>query len=147
MIKKKIKKCSCGCGKEGLIWSKGMLKECYFKHFPSKPLKKGGKIAKYSEKGLIKKEAKKVYLEAQFKLFEQHWNSKPHYCESCGKWLGNENLSIFHDHLIEKSKRIDIALEINNLYLCCADCHSLKTNGFPTEKHKIAIEKAKELYE
>ena len=123
------------------VWSKGLCKS----HTPKKPLNSKKKaINKISEKGKQKKEEKKEYLVKQFELFEKHWNLKPHYCESCGKWLGNENNICFHDHLIEKSKRRDLALEIDNLFLVCMGCHNLKTNGFPTENHKKAIEKVKE---
>lgn len=142
MLKSKKKICS-GCGKEAYIFSKGKCKLCQ----PKKPLKSKKKaINKISVKGKQKKEEKKEYLVKQFELFEKHWNLKPHYCESCGKWLGNENNLCFHDHLVEKSKRRDLALEIDNLFLVCMDCHNLKTNGFPTENHKKAIEIAKEKY-
>lgn len=40
----KNKKCKCGCGRSGRLWSKGMLKECYFRENPPKP------IAKFSKK-------------------------------------------------------------------------------------------------
>lgn len=39
-IQPKRKLCKCGCGKEGFIWSKGMLRPCYLKAFPPKPIKK-----------------------------------------------------------------------------------------------------------
>ena len=138
MLKKK-KRCS-NCKQECFLWGKQLCKKCFSALYPPKPIKK------VSKKGIEKKSAKKIYLEAQFKLFEEHWNTKPHYCESCGKWLGKENLSVFHDHLIEKSKRKDIALDIRNLYLVCFDCHSSRHNGFPTEKHKKAIELAKQIF-
>jgi len=141
MIKQKKKLCV-ECGKEAYIFSKGRCKSCT----PNKSLKKSYISKKPTEKSLIKKEEKKEYNLLQWELFEKHWNLKPHYCESCNKWLGNENNLCFHDHLIEKSSRKDIALEIENLFLVCFDCHGLKTNGFPTEKHKIAILKAKEKY-
>ena len=149
----KNKVCSCGCGKSGKIWSKGMLKQCFFRLNSSKPIKKNSKSLKKSflskkptEKQIQKNIEKKEYNLLQWELFEKHWNLKPHYCESCNKYLGSENNLCFHDHLIEKSSRRDIALEIENLYLCCFDCHNLKTNGFPTENHKKAIKIAKEKY-
>lgn len=113
---------------------------------PTKPIKKSYLSKQLTPKALVKKEEKKEYNLLQWELFEKHWNLKPHYCESCGKYLGTENNLCFHDHLIEKSSRKDIALEIDNLFLVCFDCHGLKTNGFPTDKHKIAINKAKEKY-
>lgn len=128
------------------VWSKGLCKS----HSPKTPLKKNSKPLKKSylskkptEKQIQKNIEKKEYNLLQWKLFEKHWNSKPHYCESCNKYLGSENNLCFHDHLIEKSSRKDIALEIKNLFLCCFDCHNLKTNGFPTQKHTKAIKQAK----
>ena len=40
----KKKKCKCGCGKEGYIFSHGMIKECYQRKNPTTP------IAKFSKK-------------------------------------------------------------------------------------------------
>lgn len=139
MLKKK--KICRGCNKEQLLWKDKLCKSCSLKQNKPKSIKK------VSEKGILKKEQKKEYLKEQIALFEKHWNSKPHYCESCGKWLGNENNLCFHDHLLEKSNRRDLALNIDNLYLCCFDCHNAKTNGFPTKNHKKAIEKAKQLFD
>lgn len=80
-------------------------------------------------------------------FFLKIWNKKPRYCQSCGKWLGREIKTIFFDHLLEKSKYPQFALEEENIYLCCMTCHEKKTNGFPTEKHKEAIEQAKIKFE
>lgn len=67
-------------------------------------------------------------------------------CESCGKKLSIIPRTYYFDHLIEKSKRPDLAMEAENIFLCCLECHSLKTNGHPTEKHQEAIRKAKERF-
>jgi len=67
-------------------------------------------------------------------------------CWSCGKKLHEPVRSYYFDHLIEKSKRPDLALERANIFLCCLTCHSLKTDGHPTEVHREAIEKAKEKF-
>ena len=75
-------------------------------------------------------------------LYHLHWRSKEHKCESCGKYLGRENKTYFHDHLLEKNKYPNFAYELWNLYLVCFECHDKKTRGFPTENHKKAIEKA-----
>jgi len=39
----KNKKCKCGCKREGRIWAKGMLKECYMRENPPKPISKFSK--------------------------------------------------------------------------------------------------------
>lgn len=140
MIKVKEKLCSCGCGKIGRIWSKGMLKECSMKLNPPK------KIQYKSDKQKLKDVEKKEYTNNQFKMFFDIWNKRKHYCESCGKWLGTEPLSIFFDHLLEKSIHKNLALIEENIYLCCGECHTKKTNGFPTTQHLTAINKAKQLF-
>lgn len=80
----------------------------------------------------------------QLELFELHWNTKSHYCQSCNAYLGKENKTIFHDHLLEKSKYPQFRFELWNLYLVCLKCHDEKSRGFPTVNHKLAIEKAYE---
>lgn len=137
MIQKKKKLCKCGCGQEGFIWSQGMLKECFLRLNPPK------KITYKSAKQKVKDAEKKEYNSKQFNLFYDIWAKRKHYCESCGLWLGNEPLSLFFDHLLEKSKHPKLALNEENIFLCCGDCHSKKTNGFPTENHLKAINKAK----
>lgn len=84
-----------------------------------------------------------------YDLFVKIWLSIPpglRKCESCGKHLHNPVRDYYFDHLIEKSKRPDLALERDNIFLCCLVCHSLKTDGYPTYLHKSAIEKAKERF-
>ena len=137
MVTKKKKVCKCGCGKEGFIWSQGMLKECFLRLNPPK------KIAYKSAKQKVKDVAKREYTQKQFNLFYDIWTKRRHYCQSCNLWLGDEPLSIFFDHLLEKSKFPEFALLEENIFLCCGDCHSKKTNGFPTENHLKAINKAK----
>lgn len=141
-----MKKCKNKNCESTKIWSKGFCRYHFLQENPPKPIKKSGKIAKISVKGEIKKQKKKEYTEEQFKMFLEIWTNNPHYCQSCNKYLGEEPLSLYFDHLIEKSARRDLALVKENIYICCGDCHSSKTSGFPTEKHKKAIELAKERY-
>src|SRR5581483_4805410 len=72
-------------------------------------------------------------------LYMKVWQAEPHYCMSCGKWLGDEPRTTFFDHLLEKSKYPEHEFDIDNIYLCCWDCHSRKTNGQPTKEHEEAI--------
>ena len=138
MIKQKKKICL-GCNTPQYIFSWGKCKTCYNKEY-KKPIKK------ISERGKILKEKKKEYTKLQFELFQEIWNERKHNCQSCGFWLGNEPKSIFFDHLIEKSKRKDLALIKENILLVCENCHSCKTMGFPTAKHLEYINKVKEIY-
>lgn len=71
------------------------------------------------------------------------WDRK---CQSCGAILNREPRTYYFDHLIEKSKRPDLAMEKDNIFICCLTCHALKTDGHPTEVHRAAIEKAKEKF-
>lgn len=136
----RIKKCKFdGCDRNS--WKGGFCQIHCEKS--GKGLKKGGNIKKYSKKGLERKKLKTENTQKLHSWFLELWDRKPHYCQSCDKWLGNEPKSIFFDHLIEKSGRRDLEFEEDNMYFCCGNCHTLKTNGFPTEKHKKAIEEAK----
>ncbi len=136
MIQKKKKNCK-NCKTEQFIWKAGLCKSC------SSILNPPKKISYKSAKQKIKDVEKREYTSKQFSMFYDIWAKRRHYCESCGLWLGNEPLSIFFDHLLEKSKYEQFALMEENIFLCCYNCHSKKTNGFPTEKHKKAIEQAK----
>lgn len=112
------------------------------------PLKRGNyrlKRAK-AQKALTEKKHMTLMLST---FFRQFYFSQPpgnRKCWSCGSPLANEPRSYYFDHLIEKSKRPDLAFETENIFLCCLECHSLKTDGHPTEKHQEAIEKAKERF-
>ena len=138
MIKKK-KICQ-ECKSETFIWSKNLCKNCFTKLNPTK------KIQYKSAKQKVKDIEKKEYINKQFKMFYDIWAKRRHYCESCGLWLGNEPLSIFFDHLLEKSKYEQFALMEENIFLCCGDCHTKRHLGYPTIKHLSAINKAKEYF-
>lgn len=125
-----IKNCS------SKIWGKGV---CKF-HTPKTS------INKISKKQAVKNIQKQILYNQQLDLFSIHWNSKPHKCEVCNIYLGEENKTIFHDHLVEKSKYSQLRFEIKNLILCCFECHSEKTNGFPKLKHQEFINKAYEYF-
>ena len=73
--------------------------------------------------------------------FQELWNKNPHFCKSCSKYLGEEPLSLFFDHLLEKNKYEQYRFTEENIMIVCSDCHSAKTNGFPHPKHKYAIDR------
>ena len=127
-----MKKCLVdGCSNN--LWSKGL---CKF-HSPKTS------INKVSKKQVVKNVEKAKLLDKQKQLFELHWKSKPHNCQVCELKLGSENLSIYHDHILEKSKFPELRFELENLILVCFSCHQKKTNGFPEPKHQEFINKAK----
>jgi len=134
----KKKKICISCKNESYIWSKNRCKTCFNKDFPPKSIKK------YSEKGLEKKQEKSIKTkeihEAMYNWWiKQGWNN----CMSCGCKLPNTFHTWMVDHKIMKSKHPELALEEENFFLCCLDCHSSKENGFPKPLHKKAIEEAK----
>jgi len=138
MIQKKKKNCK-NCKTEQFIWKAGLCKSC------SSILNPPKKISYKSAKQKLKDVKKKEYTNKQFEMFLNIWSKRRHYCESCGLWLGNEPLSIFFDHLLEKSIYKEFALLEENIYLCCGECHTKKTNGFPTENHRKTIKNIKDL--
>lgn len=105
-------------------------------------------LKKISEKQKLKNIEKK---EATRKLHEwllELWNKLPYKkkCICCGTPIWGECLSTYFDHLLEKSKYAQFAMDIRNIYYpICGDCHKSKTDGFPKEPHKIAIENAKKI--
>ena len=105
------------------------------------------KLKKFSEKGLAKRKEKTEITKKLHEFFQILWSKLPYkkQCIICGTPIYGEPLSYMFEHLIEKSKRPDIAFEEWNVaYPMCLDCHTYKTNGFPKEKHKQLIIKAVE---
>lgn len=121
------KKCSIeGC--ERVCWSGSV---CLW-HTPKvgikkKPykLKRGKKIAKISKKGEEKKAKKKEYTEKQFKMFEEIWQERPHYCFESGQFLGYEALSTMFHHCLYKSVYPQFALNKENIVLITPNIHQL----------------------
>lgn len=118
-------------------------------------LKRGNKgLAKVSKKKMEERHMKEeqdlcANDNEVWKFLYLHYISIPpgeRKCQSCGRNLASEPRSYYFDHLIEKSKRPDLAMEKDNIFLCCLTCHSLKTDGHPTDPHREAIEKAKERF-
>jgi 5-methylcytosine-specific restriction endonuclease McrA len=92
-------------------------------------------------------EEKRGETEKMWGLFDYLWSKLPKQkkCQSCGGIIRGENLSLYWDHLLEKSKYPEFMLEEENIFFVCGDCHTQKTNGFPTPRHQMAIDRAKKL--
>ncbi len=120
-LKKKI--CKCGCGREGYIWARGMLKECAYKDKKPKGLKK------ISDKGKAKKELKKALFPNDAAFYFGIWSKRPHVCFNCGKDLGERPLTLYFDHILEKGNLRYEHLRHNedNICLLCWDCHTNKS--------------------
>lgn len=97
-------------------------------------------------KNAEQKRIKMLDRERMWNMFLEIWRERPHKSEISGKWLGNEPLSCMFDHLLEKELYPELKFEKENIMLMTCDEHTNKTNGWPLEKHKEAIEKAKKQF-
>lgn len=96
--------------------------------------KKPKPLAKISKKGETKLKEKAITRFNDKKFFEEIWNERPHFCENCNAYLGDEPLSIFFDHLLEKSTFPALRYIKENIMLLCWQDHADKTNGHPAPK-------------
>jgi hypothetical protein len=110
-------------------------------------LKRGGPIKKKPVTEEVKAE-RKSRSEKDWAFYHRIWASRPHVCQVHDgyKFLGNEIKNYFFDHILDKSKHKHLRYDERNIIIVCGDCHTRKTVGHPTEKHKLAIEKAKEMF-
>lgn len=153
----KDKLCKCGCGKSGKIWSKGMLKECFFRLNHAKPIKKSFLSKKPTEKTLLAKEQKNKWLEKlhnwEFDLFDKQKDKKGYcYCfetetpmhESIYKY----NLCIY-SHILPKgtAKYKKYAMEEWNVKIVLPDYHTLFENRSKKAIKQLQLEKElKQIY-
>jgi len=111
----------------------------------------GGGPIKRKQKTQAEKDQQSADIERMWKLFDEHWKLKGEgliyrMCESCQDSIWGENKSLYHDHLLEKSRYPELKYEMDNLALVCTECHTKKTAGSPTEKHRGLIEQAKKRF-
>jgi len=146
----KDKLCKCGCGKTGKIWSKGMLKQCFFRLNPVKPIKKSSLSKILSPKAIIKKEEKKERTKRLHAWFiSEIWEKRPHYSELSLKWLGNEPNTCFFHHIYSKSSHPDLEFIADNIIQLTADEHaeveanSTKFHLINTKREEIRIKYGK----
>lgn len=94
------------------------------------PLKKGSKI-KQKPKTPEQIQQRKEDYKKMWALFNEHWNTKPRRCESCGTILYGENKSLYHHHLLPKGldRYKHLKYEIDNLMMLCTKCHTAHENG------------------
>jgi 5-methylcytosine-specific restriction endonuclease McrA len=120
------------------LWGKGF---CSF-HYKMEKVKENKGLKKTVS--VISIEKKKIKTENTKKLHEfmkEWWESFGKYkkCMACNKLLPIDFSTINVDHLVSKKVYPQFAFDVNNFYLCCADCHHAKELGFPKEHHKQAI--------
>ena len=115
-----------------------MLKRTPFKR--TSTLKKSKSIKK---SGSFHKKDSLYIKDVMFDLYNEHWDNHPNKkCEACNEQLWGSNNTMYHDHLLEKSDYPELMYEIDNLFLCCPDCHARKKSN-PHPNHTKAIEDAR----
>lgn len=124
------------------IAGKKYCKHCAFIMQPPK------KISKVSgkQKNVIEERIKDNDRQKEF--FMEIWNERKHsdgrnYCEVSGEMLPREPLTIYFDHLLEKSTYPKYRWDKRNIVIVSEAVHSLKTGGKPLPKHKELIDNLK----
>lgn len=69
----------------------------------------------------MKKRPRKKTGEAA--LFFEIWIDRPHYCQHCGHYLGEQPKAHFFHHIKSKGAHPALRLEPENIELVCMDCH------------------------
>lgn len=109
-------------------------------------LKKSSTKLKARKKTEAEIQEKKEQRERDWEFYQSIWEERKHQCEVCDERLVGEPLTVYFDHIIEKSQRNDLRYEKDNIALVCWNCHSNKTNGNIWPKYQEIINKTKEKY-
>lgn len=56
-------------------------------------------------------------------MFEEIWEERPHYCEHCGAYLGEEPRAFYFAHVRGKGAHPELRLVKENVRLWCMACH------------------------
>lgn len=105
-------------------------------------LKRTGPIKRSPSKKVVDTEER----DKMWAVFMEIWKERPHKSEVSGSVLWSEPKSWMFDHLLEKSKYPELKYDKRNIVLVTFEEHERKTNGFPDERHRELIEKAKKFY-
>ena len=128
-----------GCSNERLIVYKTgnlcaicnnlRLAERYRERAKKKPPKK----IKWLKRSPIKKNTAKTRkkIKEDEKVYELLWNSKPHYCEECGKFLGDDFRSesgfvidkFRYSHILTKGSHPEHRHNLTNFNILCLEHH------------------------
>lgn len=116
------------CGRECLIVNKkySLCNSCNRKRLGRKDNVSHIKT-KFLKSSSIKRKAKKPTGERE--LFIEIWEERPHYCEHCGVFLGDEPLLHFFAHEKSKGSHPELRLVKTNIHLWCHTCHYLHDFG------------------
>ena len=118
-MQKYVKKvCKC-CGKETYIQNKTktLCSECVFK-FNHKGKSRYEVTIDKKRKGV-----KNSKTTGEKEIFIEIWQERPHVCENCKTFLGNEPKIWMFAHIIPKSVNRILRLVKKNIRLLCYDCH------------------------
>jgi len=111
--KKKICK---SCGVSSYIFSRGRCQQCARRE-DAKP------IAKVSEKGKIKREAKKDLIEEDKLFYMEVWAASNERCYECGRKLSNPPSLLYFHHAMPKRLFPALRHVHENIILLCPDHH------------------------
>lgn len=103
-------------------------------------------IAKVSDKGKMKREAKKSLIEEDKLFYMEVWNASNERCYECNKKLSNPPSMLYFHHLLEKRNYPQFRHTHENLAILCADCHQQAESDLDkTPRTKILTEQIKKL--
>lgn len=86
-----------------------------------KPLPKA--LFRHSQKPIKPSLTRSSVLLKDLEVYSQIWNTKPHVCEECDSFLGNEPKKEFFSHILPKGKYPSLRHDLENFNLLCFDCH------------------------
>lgn len=112
------------------VWGKGYCKWHQTLRTDKKPkgLSRGKKLT------LEAVEEKKELQKKDWDFYIDIWNTcLDHICFECNKHLGNEPLTLYFHHILEKRNHPEFRHESWNIVLLCADCHT-GWEMFPNER-------------
>lgn len=121
----KYKTCS-SCGKSTILWKSNpkLCKNCTlqskvkslknFKH----PKNNYTKVYKYKRKTTGERE-----------LFLSIWLKRPHKCENCCTYLGEEPKTFYFSHIKSKGAYPELRLVEENIEILCLNCHQAWENN------------------
>lgn len=118
----RIDKCS-GCGKVTKIQNKylNLCANCVYKR-THRGMSRYEVLRKRQADREVKAN-KRLRNTGERDMFLRIWNQRPHYCENCGRYLGDEPRVIFFSHRVAKSVSERDRLNPENIDLLCGDCH------------------------
>lgn len=99
-----------------------------------KPLKRSGNLKRtplkrVSPRKLKDIEEKKKLREVDNEFYEGVWYKRPHRCRICDKGLGEEALTVYFHHILEKRNYEEYRHCEWNIVILCWECHQNADNN------------------